>query len=209
MLSPYQVYCTWLALHTHFTRMNPFGQKSYNFVASNGKTLTTQEAFERHSEHKMFKVAKFNDVRDFLVAYLSFVSINKGKRPRIGDLIEWKENESRPIRKWQGKIESLNHTLKIDLMKLSKYSINELLYPTDKKYPLIVKMWLKGTVSIETLVLLNGAYNIFAVWDKLYLGTQYADIYTEHKKLWVAYSYFLNIDVDKIKEVYSYWLSMR
>jgi len=209
MLSPYQVYCTWLALHTHFTRMDPFGTKSYNFVSANGKTTTTQAAFDRHHEHKLFLGAKFKDVRDLLVVYLSFISISKGVRPRIGDLVEWKENESKPIKKWRGKIESLNNTLKIDLMKLTHHPLSDLLNPSDSKYPLIIKLWLKGDISIETIILLNGAYHIFDIWDKRYKDSQYRDIYIDHRRLWAAYSFFININPDKIKEVYNYWLSLR
>jgi hypothetical protein len=205
MLTPYEVYCTWLAINTHFKQTDPFlVGKKYNFVRSNGRINTNQQAFDKRPDRKLFNVAKFDTVRDVVVSYLSYVSVNRGNLPSIKDLLEWTEHETLTIRKWTGKIEALDHTLKTDLGKLTKFKLDYLIKPKTG-YPKLIEKWLHGTISIETIILLGQTLGLFKVWAVLYKETPYYDILLEHLRLWNAYSFFLNINQERVKEIWDDW----
>lgn len=206
MLQPFEVYCTWLSLQTHFKSSDPFTDKpTYNFIKNNGKIKTSIKAFENRSDYKLFKASKFESTRDVVVCYLSYVSINRGNLPNISELLSWKENETKAINKWIGKIEALDQTLRSDLSKLSKYTLDYLIKPKSGGYPKLIEKWLHGTISIETIILLGRSVGLFKIWEFFYMNTPYKDLFIEHMKLWNAYSYFLNINQEIAKSAWDDW----
>jgi len=205
MLSAYQVYVTWLALTTHFRNTNPESdQAGYNFVRSKGKIRTSESAFERRADRKLFNVAKFPSERDVVVVFLSYVSVNRGSLPSINDMLDWHENETTTIKKWTGKIESLNTTLQQDLSRVRSLSIESLVAPKNG-YPKLIEKWLHGRVSIETMILLGETYRLFDLWRSNYNDGPYKEILHQHLKVWKAYSYFLNIDKEKVRSTWESW----
>ena len=205
MLSAYEVYCTWLGLQTHFKSLDPLDNNTkYNFVTSEGRIRTSETAFLKRPDVKLFKVAKFETTRDVVVAYLSYISVHRGTLPTINDILSWREHEQKTILKWLGKIEALDHTLKSDLNKLSRFKLDYLLKPKTG-YPKLIEKWLHGTISIESIILLGKSLNLFTLWTAIYLETPYKEILIQHLRLWYAYSYFLNIKEDNVKQIWSDW----
>jgi hypothetical protein len=199
-MEPYEIYVTYLSLCNHFKH----GGDKYNFIKFKGKIKTSRAAFENRSDYKMFKVAKFNDVRDFLAAFLCFVSLNRGTIPTIGDVLMMKQNEPMKIRKWHAKVESITTNMILELNKLRIHNFKDILLPTNG-YPKLLESWLHGHISAETVLCVITATKIDVVWDSIYLNNIYKELYSQHIQTLRAYSYFINLDEEKIKEKWLEW----
>lgn len=199
-MEPYEIYVSYLSIVNHFKS----GGDKYNFIRFKGKTNTSRTAFERRPDYKMFRVAKFKDVREFLSVFLCFVSMNRGTIPTISDLVMLKQNEPIKIRKWNSKIESITTNMVMELNKLRIFTLKEILIP-DSGYSKLLESWLHGHISAETVICVIYATKIDVVWDSVYGSNLYKELYTQHIKTLRAYSYFMNIDEDKIAVAWNNW----
>jgi hypothetical protein len=199
-MEPYEIYITYLSLCNHFKH----GGDKYNFIRFNGKVKASRSSFEKRNDYKMFRVAKFKDVRDFLATFLCFVSLNRGSIPSISDVLMLKQNEPLKIRKWHSKIESITTNMIIDLNKLRIYTLKDILLPSNG-YPKLLESWLHGHISAETVLCVITSSKIDVVWDTIYTNNIYKELYTQHIRTLRAYSYFVNLDTDKITEKWLEW----
>lgn len=191
-MTPYDVYRSYLALRLHFTT------DQYDVIKQQGRVKASKQAFFKRKD--LFAINKlaesYNDkeIVDFLVA--NFVSGDKWGG--VFD-VESKKNYIG----WKGRIESMKYTfdkevqLIVDCCDHLHIQFIEA-FTVIKTHPLILKMYLKKMVSIETLVILNKINNFTSIMDA---QLKHDIIWPEVSRIIKKYSPFLNIDKEKYESI--------
>lgn len=147
-MTPFQAYCMYLAIRSHFT------QEKYDYFLYNGKVRASLESFEsRKDKYQFHKLVKHypnkQDLQDLLVANTII-----GKR-WVGDFLEPAAEEAR--RAFQGRRESFGYRFRSELENLSAPlgSLSDAFVIKSGQYPIIVIAYLNQTISPETFSVLN------------------------------------------------------
>jgi hypothetical protein len=181
----FEAYVKYLALKKHFTT------DGYDYHKYNGKVRASMDAFR--SRNDAFFFAKLAAKDDYVNRILS----NMLKKPNIWvrDILE-SEGDNVYI-EWKRKQESLSYTFKSELKLLDpNYQTNFI--SRDGQHPIIMTMFLRKEISLETFTLLTHYANIFAYWDKILVDKIVSrDIIRMARK----YKPFLAIDDKKFKDI--------
>ena len=181
-LNGYETYCTYLALKNHFTRDN------YDFFKYNGKVTASKESFLRRADRFQFEklARKCNDVKMHIA--LCFMA----DRTWIGDMLDDAAFES--AQKHLRKVQSMSYDFKNELEKVD--DIKSLFKMEDNGYPKFLNEYMRGDMSLETLIILNAFIDFIPKFD-----AKLKDDY-----LWTKFSFktrkfapFLLQDLDKKK----------
>jgi len=181
----FEAYVKYLALKKHFTT------DGYDYHKYNGKVRASMDSFR--SRNDAFFFAKLAAKDDYVNRILS----NMLKKPNIWvrDILE-SEGDNVYI-EWKRKQESLSYTFKSELKLLDpNYQTNFI--SRDGQHPIIMTMYLRKEISLETFTLLTHYANIFAYWDKILVDKIVSrDIIRMARK----YKPFLAIDDKKFKDI--------
>jgi len=181
----FEAYVKYLALKKHFTT------DGYDYHKYNGKVRASMDAFR--SRNDAFFFAKLAGKDDYVNRILS----NMLKKPNIWvrDILE-SEGDNVYI-EWKRKQESLSYTFKSELKLLDPNYQNNFI-SRDGQHPIIMTMYLRKEISLETFTLLTHYANIFAYWDKILVDKIVSrDIIRMARK----YKPFLAIDDKKFKDI--------
>jgi len=181
----FEAYVKYLALKKHFTT------DGYDYHKYNGKVRASMDAFR--SRNDAFFFAKLAGKDDYVNRILS----NMLKKPNIWvrDILE-SEGDNVYI-EWKRKQESLSYTFKSELKLLDPNYRNNFI-SRDGQHPIIMTMYLRKEISLETFTLLTHYANIFAYWDKILVDKIVSrDIIRMARK----YKPFLAIDDKKFKDI--------
>ena len=189
-MAPFECYKTYLALKNHFNK------DSYDYFTYNKKTRASLQSFYKRRDRFWFeKLSRQRDekeIEDFFVS--NFVSCNDPETLWIGEII--KEGEDR-YKNWQRKVQSLSYIFKQETQSFFEENKFDDAFKCNKGHPPLLKKFLSGKISLETLV----------IYDKIFLfGNNF------YKKLkdpvWETisrrirkYSPFLHIDVFYYKRI--------
>ena len=181
----YEVYRYFLAVKQHFTT-------NYDYFKYNGKTSTNVTAFEnRTNNFHFYKLSKHNDAKNYILANLL-----ENPNVWIGDIVNDDKCE-RIYLDWKKRQQSLSYIFKSDLNKLDEDFNNNLVSP-DGQHPPLLKLYLRGEICLETLVIIANVTKVFSYWDKVLLDKiVYPDINRKCKK----YFPFLEYDKMKMKKI--------
>lgn len=191
-MTPYDVYRSYLALRLHFTT------DSYDVIKQQGRVKASKQAFFKRKD--LFSIKKISEtysdkeVVDFLVA--NFVSGD-----RWGGLFDT-DSKSTYVQ-WKKRMESINYTFNEELQLILDYAekynqtFDEAFKPV-KQHPLILKMYLKNVLSIETLVILNKLNNYVDNLDNLLANDI---VWPDVSRIIKKYSPFLNINKEKYESI--------
>ena len=187
---PFDAYKCYLSLKNHFTK------ESYDYHKYCGKSRATVQSFYKRKDRMWFeKVSRQKsdqEVVDFFVA--NFVSCSDPQSLWIGEIM--KEGETR-YREWQKKVQSLSYLFKEESQQLfSQYKFEEV-FDCSKSHPILLRMFLSGKISIETLVIYNRIFQYGNNFDKKLKDPVWETVSMKIKK----YSPFLNIDVFHYKRI--------
>jgi hypothetical protein len=189
-MMPYDAYKTYLSLKNHFTK------DSYDYHKYCGKSRATLQSFYKRKDRMWFeKVARQKtdqEVVDFFVA--NFVSCNDPETLWIGEMI--KEGEGR-YQNWQKKIQSLSYVFKEESQSLFEENKFEDVFNCTKGHPPLLKKFLTGKVSLETLVIYDKIFSYSNKFDKKLQDPVWETVSRRIKK----YNPFLNIDVFRFKRI--------
>lgn len=186
IMDPFDTYTMYVALKNHFT------QKSYDYFKYNGHVKVKRETFDtRKDKYFFYKLSKRKDIQDFLVA--NFVDGNKdfwvgSIREEAPDLI---------FTKWKKRQESLTYTFTQDLDRLnSDFDFN---FKVERYgHPLLLRLYLRQDICIETMIILDMLVNYTKVWGKkLEKDLIFDEIYFKM----IKYRPFLSIDLNKFKTI--------
>tara|TARA_R100001086_G_C11792537_1_gene246648 strand:- start:18 stop:626 length:609 start_codon:yes stop_codon:yes gene_type:complete len=187
-MEAFDVYRSYLALRLHFTT------DKYDVIKQKGRVRATKQSFFKRNDllsiRKIADTFSEKEVVDFLVA--NFVSGD-----RWGGVFnsEAKSNYN----DWKRRIESMTYTFTNDIDKLvfeiEKRQINfNDIFVNGNNHPILLKMYLRRDISMETMVILNDINNYVDILDK---NLDNDIIWPDVSRLIKKYSPFLDIDKEK------------
>jgi len=190
-VTPYQVYCEYLAQKSHFSNVN------YDYFKYNKKVRATITSFNRRSDKYWFEKTsrKYNDkeVVDFLVS--NFSSADNPQNLWIGSIIN---DGERTYSEWTKRQQSLTYLFKEQSKKLFSENELESVFDCSKGHPIVLKKFLGGNISLETLVIYHKIFLFGNKFDKKLNDPIWETVSLKIKK----YSPFLNnLDMFKYKKI--------
>ena len=187
---PVDAYRQYLALKNHFTK------DSYDYHKYCGKSRATVQSFYKRKDRFWFeKVARQKsdqEIIEFFVA--NFVSCPDPETLWIGEMI--KEGEER-YTNWKKKIQSLSYVFKEETEKLFDDKKVDEIFQCSKGHPLILKSFLSGKISLETIVIYDRIFLFGKDYDKKLQDPVWQTVSRKIRK----YNPFLNIDVQRYKSI--------
>ena len=189
-MAPFDCYKTYLALKNHFTK------DSYDYHKYCKKTRASLQTFYRRKDRFWFeKVSRNKDdkeVEEFFVS--NFITSTDPSKLWIGEMI--KEGEDR-YTEWKKRNQSLSYIFKEESEHLFENQKVDEIFDCSKGHPPVLKKFLNGTISIETLVIYDRIFLFGNTFDKKLLDPVWESVSMRIKK----YSPFLNIDVPRYKKI--------
>jgi len=183
-------YRCYLALKNHFTK------EKYDYHKYRGKVKATNKAFYKRRDRFWFEkfARQKNDkeVEEFFVS--NFVSSTDPGTMWIGEMI--KEGEDRYI-DWKKKIQSLSYIFKEEVNSLFEQNTLNEVFDCSKGHPPILKSYLGGNTSLETLVICDKILGYRENFDKKLNDPVWETVSRKIKK----YDPFINIDVPNYKKI--------
>ena len=190
IVSPFETYQHYLSLKNHFT--NP----KYDFFKYGAKTRASMTSFNKRKDKYWFEKTsrKYNDkeVVDFLVS--NFVSADNPQNLWIGEIINSGE---RTYADWMRRQQSLTYLFKEQSEELFSQTKLEDALNCSKGHPTVLKRFLSGKLSLETLTIYDRIFRFSADFDKKLLDPVWETVSLKIKK----YTPFLNIDVFNYKKI--------
>ena len=187
---PADAYRCYLAMKNHFTK------DKYDYIKYRGKVRATNEAFYKRKDRFWFE--KFarqksdKEIEDFFVA--NFTSCTDPESLWIGEMI--KDGEGR-YQDWQKKLQSLSYMFKEDCEKLFTDNKIDDVFDCSKGHPIVLKKFLGGNISLETLVIYDRILGYTKNFDKKLQDPVWETVSRRVRK----YSPFINIDVFRYKKI--------
>lgn len=187
---PFDAYKCYLSLKNHFTK------DSYDYHKYCGKSRATVQSFYKRKDRFWFeKVARQKtdqEVVEFFVA--NFVSCPDPETLWIGEMI--KEGEER-YTNWKRKVQSLSYVFKEESEELFSQTKVDEVFQCSKGHPLILKKFLSGKVSLETMVIYNRIFLFGNDYDQKLQDPVWQTVSRKIRK----YNPFLNIDVFRYRKI--------
>lgn len=190
IVTPYQVYCEYLAQKSHFSNVN------YDYFKYNKKVRATLTSFNRRKDKYFFERTsrKLSDkeVVDFLVS--NFVASDNPSNLWIGSLINGGEQV---YTEWMRRQQSLSYLFKEQSNELFSQTKLEDALNCSKGHPPILKSFLSGKICLETLVIYDKIFGFSKKFDKKLLDPVWETVSLKISK----YAPFLNIDIFQSKRI--------
>ena len=188
---PFDAYRCYLSLKNHFTK------EHYDYHKYGGKTRATHQAFYKRKDRfwfeKFARAKTDKEVEEFFVS--NFVSTTDPGTMWIGDMI--KNGEARYI-DWKKKVESLSYNFKEETTSIFADGNFDAMFHIDgSRHPDILKEYLGGKVSLETMVICDRILGYREEWDKKLDDPVWETVSLKIKK----YKPFLNINVFRYKKI--------
>jgi len=187
---PADAYRCYLSMKNHFTK------DKYDYHKYRGKVRATNESFYKRKDRFWFEKLARNksdqEVVDFFVS--NFISCTDPSKLWIGEMI--KEGEDR-YTEWKKRNQSLSYIFKEESEHLFENQKVDEIFDCSKGHPPVLKKFLNGTISIETLVIYDRIFLFGNTFDKKLLDPVWESVSMRIKK----YSPFLNIDVPRYKKI--------
>ena len=189
-MMPYDAYQKYLALKRHFVN------NDYDYFTYNGKVRATVQSFYKRKDRMWFeKISRQKtdqEVEEFFVA--NFASCNDPETLWIGEMI--KEGEER-YQNWQKKIQSLSYLFKEESQSLFEETKFDEVFKCSKGHPPLLKKFLTGKVSLETLVIYDKIFMFSKNFDKKLQDPVWETVSRRIRK----YSPFIHIDMFRYKKI--------
>jgi hypothetical protein len=189
-MMPFDSYKCYLSLKNHFTK------ESYDYHKYCGKSRATVQSFYKRKDRfwfeKVVRQKTDKEVVEFFVA--NFVSCSDPQSLWIGEIM--KEGETR-YKEWQKKVQSLSYLFKEESQQIFSQHKFEEVFDCSKSHPVILKMFLSGKISLETMVIYDRIFLYGNNFDKKLKDPVWETVSMKIKK----YSPFLNIDVLKFRKI--------
>lgn len=184
-MTEFQAYKMYLALRAHFQT------EDYDVIKSQGKIRASQKSFvgsgKAFSFRRLTKLYKDDEICDFMVA--NFITGD-----RWGGVFD--ADATRRYQEWKRRVESLRYQFNQDLDQLAGKDLFS--YDTGE-HPVVIKEFLGGRISIETLVILDRLTGFVTRFDEQGVDTlMWPDISRTIRK----YRPFLRVELEQYKKIY-------
>ena len=189
-VTPFETYQTYLSMKSHFTN------GKYDFFKYGGKSRATMSAFNKRKDKYWFEKTsrKYSDeeVLNFLLS--NFISTDNPQNLWIGEIINSGE---RNYSQWMKRKQSLTYLFKEQSNELlSNKNLNEV-FDCSKGHPPLLKKYLGGEISLETLTILEKIFSFVKNFDGKLKDPVWESVSLKIKK----YIPFLNINVFQYKKI--------
>jgi len=189
-VTPFETYRTYLSMKSHFT--NP----KFDFFKYGGKSRATITAFNKRKDKYWFEKTsrKYTDqeVVDFLLS--NFVNATNPQNLWIGEIINSGE---RTYADWKMRQQSLTYMFKEQSENLLLENDLSKVFSCSKGHPLLLKKYLGGEISLETLSILEKIFSFQKNFDKKLTDPVWETVSLKLKK----YLPFININVFHFKNI--------
>ena len=189
-VTPFETYRTYLSMKSHFT--NP----KYDFIKYGGKSRATITSFNKRKDKYWFEKTsrKYSDqeVIDFLLS--NFVNATNPQNLWIGEIINSGE---RTYAEWKMRQQSLTYMFTEQSSTLLSENDLEKVFNCSKGHPIVLKKYLGGEISLETLSILEKVFSFKGKFDKKLKDPVWETVSMKLKK----YLPFLNINVFQFKKI--------
>ena len=189
-VTPFETYRTYLSMKSHFT--NP----KFDFFKYGGKSRATMTSFNKRKDKYWFEKTsrKYSDqqVLDFLLS--NFVIADNPQNLWIGEIINSGE---RNYADWMRRKQSLTYLFKEQSEKLLSENELETVFDCSKGHPVILKRYLGGEISLETLTIMEKVFSFVKDFDKKLTDPVWETVSLKIKK----YIPFININVYNYKKI--------
>ena len=189
-VTPFETYQTYLSMKSHFT--NP----KYDFIKYGGKSRATITSFNKRKDKYWFEKTsrKYSDqeVIDFLLS--NFINATNPQNLWIGEIINSGE---RTYAEWKMRQQSLTYMFTEQSENLLSENDLEKVFDCSKGHPIVLKKYLGGEISLETLSILEKVFSFKGKFDKKLTDPVWETVSMKLKK----YLPFLNINVFQFKKI--------
>ena len=182
MMEPIDVYLMYCALKAHFN-------SDYDFFKYGGKTKISRDSFFKRKDRHFFvriskKYREYDFIRDYFIS--NFIKHGKGYVANFND-----EN----YKEWLDRRGNFYKIFIAELKPVVK-DFEPLFEPKNNNHPKLLKEYLGGRISLETIVILDDLVDFGNKWDK-----QLKDdiIWPDLKKLIKNYKGFLTINKNRYR----------
>ena len=188
-MMPFDAYKCYLSLKNHFTK------EKYDYHKYCGKTRASIQSFYKRRDRFWFEKLTRNktdkEVEEFFVA--NFTSCSDPQSLWIGEMI--REGETR-YNNWKKRVQSLSYIFKEESNILFENKFEEV-FDCSKGHPKLLKMFLVGKISLETMVIYDKIFLFGKNFDRKLKDPVWETVSMKIKK----YSPFLHIDVFHYKKI--------
>jgi len=189
-MSPVDCYRTYLAIKNHFTK------KDYDYFKYHGSTRASVVSFNKRKDkyffEKMSRQKTDEQIREYFVS--NFVYASNPESVWIGEIIKSGDVN---YNQWNKVNQSLAYNFKQDLSTLFSDNSFKSVMECNGKHPILLKKYLSGSITIETLVILNKILNFRSYFDNNLPDPVWETVSFKIKK----YDPFLNINVFSCKKM--------
>lgn len=184
-MTGFEAYKYSMAISLHFN--SDYDAFKYNF-----KTRVTEKSYwGRSDKYQLTKIGSRFKRKNDIIKYFACHQVAGNKW--VGDMIRSEDTYTEFLKR----TESLSYLIKNELEEISDINFNDLLVVTNG-YPKIIDSHLEGTVSLETLCVINGITGFIEdANSKISETILWPDIY---KKV-VKFTPFVDFDKIKIKKI--------
>ena len=189
-MMPFDAYRCYLSLKNHFTKDH------YDYHKYRGKTRATVQAFYKRKDRFWFeKFARSKndkEVEEFFVS--NFIYSTDPATMWIGEMI--KEGEGR-YQEWKKKTQSLSYIFKGEAENIFEKDKVDDVFNCSKGHPPILKSYLGGDTSLESMVIYDIIFGYGKDFDKRLNDPVWETVSRKIKK----YKPFININVPHYKKI--------
>ena len=187
---PFDAYKQYLSLKNHFTK------EKYDYHKYCGKSRATVQSFYKRKDRFWFeKLSRNKNDKEVIEFFISnFITCTDPSKLWIGEMI--REGEDR-YSSWKKRTQSLAYVFKEEMEKILVGTDLDSAFQTSNGHPLVLKKYLSGQISIETLVICDKILGYRIDYDKKLKDPVWETVSMRMRK----YSPFLNIDVFRYKKI--------
>ena len=189
-MMPFDAYRSYLSLKNHFTK------DKYDYHKYCGKSRATVQAFYKRKDRFWFeKLARNKNDEEVVEFFVSnFITCTDPSKLWIGEMI--REGEVR-YTDWKKRNQSLSYIFKEEVETILTNQDLDSIFADKSGHPTILRKYLSGEISIETMVILDRILEYRQEFDKKLQDPVWETVSMRMKK----YSPFLNIEVSRYKKI--------
>ena len=188
-VTPFEVYQTYLSFKNHFTK------EKYDYFKYSGKTNASITSFNKRRDRYFFeKMSRQKNDIEIKEYFLSNFITEDPSKIWIKEIIQ---NGEGRYSEWKKRTQSLSYRFKEEMESVIGSNKFDSIFSYTKGHPDILKKYLKGDISIETLIILDKVVRFRNQFDKKLTDPVWLSVSLILKK----YEPFLNIDVSRYKTI--------
>ena len=189
-MTPFDAYKQYLALKNHFSK------EKYDYHKYAGKSRASVATFNKRKDkywfEKLSRQKSDEEIKNFFIA--NFVAADDPNSLWIGSVIRSGDTY---YQEWNKRQQSLQYIFTQESEELfSEHKVDDV-FDCTKGHPIILKKFLSGKISMETLVIYDRIFLFGNNFDKKLQDPVWETVSMRIKK----YSPFLNIDVFHYKKI--------